>query len=159
MGSGRGILSAFGVAVGATAFTLSGCANAQQQVAGHRYSVPHANLIPKSDYPIFLPKSEARVSSSSSTLKRDHASRELFWFKTERVFADEPMEAAMFPGLFAVRRRSSGRVRVGARQAMIHSGLTVQTRLRQPTLLSLAATRWRSRGTQASARRHSPWAI
>lgn len=49
-------LSAFGIAVGATAL-LASCANAQQQVAGHRYNVPPANLIPKSDYPFFLPKS------------------------------------------------------------------------------------------------------
>jgi hypothetical protein len=58
MSAARRTLSAFSVAVGAAALTLGGCANAQQQVAGHRYNVPRANLIPKSDYPFFLPKSE-----------------------------------------------------------------------------------------------------
>lgn len=58
MSAARRTLSAFGVAFGATALTLGGCANAQQQVAGHRYNVPPANLIPQSDYPFFLPKPE-----------------------------------------------------------------------------------------------------
>ncbi len=51
-------LSTLTIAVGATALFLSGCANAQQQVASHLYDVPPANLVPKSDYPFFLPKSE-----------------------------------------------------------------------------------------------------
>ena len=51
-------LSAFWIAVSATALLIGGCANAQQQVAGHRYDVPPANLVPKSDYPFFLPKSQ-----------------------------------------------------------------------------------------------------
>ncbi|WP_215228027.1 hypothetical protein [Erythrobacter sp. 3-20A1M] len=51
-------LSAFMVAVGTTAFLLGGCANAEEQVAGHRYDVSSAYLVPKSDYPFFLPKSQ-----------------------------------------------------------------------------------------------------
>lgn len=51
-------LSTLTIAVGAMALFLSGCANAQQQVANHRYEVPPANLVPKSDYPFFLPKSD-----------------------------------------------------------------------------------------------------
>lgn len=51
-------LSAFRIAFGTTAFLLSGCANAEQQVAGHQYDVSSAHLIPKSDYPFFLPKSQ-----------------------------------------------------------------------------------------------------
>ncbi|GEM_PF-4029357 len=50
-------LLALSIAVSATALLLS-CAKAQQQVANHRYDVPFANLISKSDYPFFLPKSE-----------------------------------------------------------------------------------------------------
>ncbi len=46
------------LAISATALILSGCANPQQQVAGHQYEVPDANLISKSDYPFFLPESE-----------------------------------------------------------------------------------------------------
>lgn len=51
-------LSAFRIAVGTTALLLGGCANAEQQVAGHRYGVSSAHLVPKSDYPFFLPKSQ-----------------------------------------------------------------------------------------------------
>lgn len=47
------------ICIGATTvLLLAGCANAQQQVAGHRFNVPAANLIPKSDDPFFLPKSQ-----------------------------------------------------------------------------------------------------
>lgn len=43
--------------IGTTALTLSGCTNAQQDVASHHFEVPDANLVAKSDYPFFLPKS------------------------------------------------------------------------------------------------------
>jgi hypothetical protein len=58
MSAAPNTLSAFNSAVGATALLLGGCANAEQQVGGHRYNVPPANLIAKSDYPFFLPKSD-----------------------------------------------------------------------------------------------------
>jgi hypothetical protein len=45
-------------AAATTVLLLAGCANAQQRVAGHRFNVPAANLIPKSDYPFLLPKSQ-----------------------------------------------------------------------------------------------------
>ena len=41
-----------------TVLLLSACANARHQVAGHRFNVPAVNLISKSDYPFFLPKSQ-----------------------------------------------------------------------------------------------------
>ena len=44
--------------VRATALLLAGCANAQQTVAGHRFDVPSANLISRSDYPFFLPETQ-----------------------------------------------------------------------------------------------------
>lgn len=43
-------------AVGATAMLLVSCTNGQQQISGHRYDVPVANLIPGSSFPFFLPK-------------------------------------------------------------------------------------------------------
>ena len=49
-------LTAIRVAVSATVLFLCGCANAQQQVAGHHYDVPPSNLVATSDYPFFLPK-------------------------------------------------------------------------------------------------------
>jgi hypothetical protein len=58
MTAARRTLSPFSFAVGATALLLAGCADAQQQVAGHLYDVPSANLISKSAYPFFLPKSQ-----------------------------------------------------------------------------------------------------
>lgn len=58
MTAARRTLSALSYAVGTTAMLLAGCANAHQLVAGHRFNVPSANLIPKSDYPFFLPKSQ-----------------------------------------------------------------------------------------------------
>jgi hypothetical protein len=42
----------------ATALLLAGCANAKQQVAGHRFEVPSVNLVPESYYPFFLPKAQ-----------------------------------------------------------------------------------------------------
>lgn len=51
-------LPAFRLTFGAMALLLSGCANAPEKVAGHQFDVPDVNLIPKSDYPFFLPKSE-----------------------------------------------------------------------------------------------------
>jgi hypothetical protein len=58
MTAARRTFSAFSCAVGTTALLLAGCANAQQQVAGHRFNVPAANLISKGDYPFFLPMSQ-----------------------------------------------------------------------------------------------------
>jgi hypothetical protein len=54
----RRAITPFSFAVGATAVLVAGCADAQQQVAGHLYNVPSANLISKSAYPFFLPKSQ-----------------------------------------------------------------------------------------------------
>ena len=51
-------LSVINCAIGATALLLAGCANAHQRVAGHKFDVPSTNLISKSDYPFFLPKSK-----------------------------------------------------------------------------------------------------
>ena len=51
-------LPAFSFAFCATALLIGGCANAQQQIAGHRYNVPDANLIPTSAYPFFLSRSK-----------------------------------------------------------------------------------------------------
>lgn len=58
MTAARRTLSPFSFVVGAAALLLAGCADAQQQVAGHLYNVPTANLISKSSYPFFLPKSQ-----------------------------------------------------------------------------------------------------
>lgn len=58
MTAARRTFSAFSCAVGTTALLLAGCTNAQQQVAGHRFNVPAANLISKGDYPFFLPMSQ-----------------------------------------------------------------------------------------------------
>ncbi len=49
-------LSAIGLV--ASMLPVSGCAQGREQVAGHQYDVPAANLIPKSSYPFFLPRSE-----------------------------------------------------------------------------------------------------
>lgn len=56
MSAARPRLSAFSVVVGATALLSASCTNGQQQVSGHRYDVPVANLIPDSSYPFFLPR-------------------------------------------------------------------------------------------------------
>ncbi|MEO1967746.1 MAG: hypothetical protein ABGW87_03400 [Sphingomonadaceae bacterium] len=56
MGARQQLLLVWSV-IGATVLTLSGCANAQQDVASHHFEVPKANLIAESDYPFFLPKS------------------------------------------------------------------------------------------------------
>lgn len=56
MGAARQKSSAFSFAVGAMALLLASCTNGQQQVSGHRYDVPVANLIPGSSFPFFLPK-------------------------------------------------------------------------------------------------------
>ena len=49
------------IAFGVTALLLSSCANGQQEVAGHRYNVPEANLVPTSAYPFFLPKTKGNA--------------------------------------------------------------------------------------------------
>jgi len=56
MSATRRTQSSFICLAGATALLLSGCANAKQQVAGHRFEVPSVNLVPESDYPFFFPK-------------------------------------------------------------------------------------------------------
>lgn len=58
MTAARRTLSPFSFAAGATVLLVAGCADAQQQVAGHFYHVPSANLVSKSAYPFFLPKSQ-----------------------------------------------------------------------------------------------------
>lgn len=58
MSTARGRPSAFSFLVGATALFLAGCTDGQQQVAGHRYDVPVANLIAANSNPFFLPKSK-----------------------------------------------------------------------------------------------------
>lgn len=59
MSAARRALSSCGYIGAITVLLLSGCADAQQQqVAGHRFNVPAASLISKSDYPFFLPKSQ-----------------------------------------------------------------------------------------------------
>lgn len=58
MSAVRRKLPSFQIAISAAALVLSGCVNAQQHVAGHLFEVPEANLIPRSDYPFFLPSSD-----------------------------------------------------------------------------------------------------
>ncbi len=58
MPAARRTQSIFIHVVWSTALLLAGCENGQQQVAGHRFDVPSANLFSKSDYPFFLPKSQ-----------------------------------------------------------------------------------------------------
>ena len=48
-------------ALGVTALLMSSCANVQHEVAGHRYNVPEASLIPTSAYPFFLPKTRGNA--------------------------------------------------------------------------------------------------
>ena len=120
-------------AITATALLLAGCTKAQQQVAGRHFNVPSANLIPKSDYPFFLPKSQDQSFIFILNPEAELRQRTSVLVQERVAVCERATEKDMYRGRSAARKRSNGKTMVGLRRGMKPSGPTAQKPFRAQT--------------------------